>query len=90
MTDTFEDEIRKVARSVATKAAADACDLSESTEALKVLTQYYALRLKHRENTDDEDDTFDGIAGRLADIDKQEEPNGRTPRVRSRARRSDA
>lgn len=89
MSDDFEKQISKLAKSVAQKA--EEAELPEATEALKVLTQLYALKLKHRPDDPDDDETFGGITDRLNKLQEAEDgaANG-TTRVRSRPRRADS
>lgn len=88
--DDFEKQIAKVAKAVADKAAT--AELPEATDALKVLTQLYALKLRHQDAPEDTDDeTFGGMAAQIAGLDKQEQPNGAaSARVRARPRRADS
>lgn len=82
--DDFEKELLTLVRHVVKKATQDATPFTESVDAFKQLTAYYALRLKHR--TGEDDDTDSGFSFDQAGLDTTEKPNGGQS-VRSRSRR---
>ena len=81
--DDFEKELLTLVRHVVKKATQDDTPFTESVDAFKQLTAYYALRLKHR--TDESDDTGNGFSFDQAGLNA-ETPNGGQS-VRSRSRR---
>lgn len=87
----FPDELDKLAKQVAAKAASADTPLQESVDALKALTPYYALLLKRKPDVPQDDGdapSFRNFQASLdADTTTEESPNGGA-QVRSRRRRN--
>lgn len=81
----FETELATLAKSIVQKAILGDTPFDESVDAFKALTTYYALRLKHKQGDDDEDDSEFSF-GKTSFAD-EEKPNGGQS-VRSRPRRA--
>lgn len=60
---SLREDLDKLASELAKRAMASDAALAESTDALKVLTGYYALLLKNKEQPEDESDAFDFSKG---------------------------
>lgn len=81
-TDPIDAEILKLVKHVVKKGVHDDTPFPESVDALKAVNTYYALRLKHKvEGEEDDGTSFDSFTAQL-----QEQTHGGTP-VRSRSRR---
>lgn len=85
----FDKALDDLATAIATKAAGTEVSLSESSEALKVLTAYYAAKKKESKSKGPADDPEDGTTmGDLANSVNgiEESTHGPAPRLRSRQR----
>lgn len=74
----FPDQLAKLARHVADKAALSDTPFSETLDALGKLTTYYALMLKNAGKSSDEDEdvpTISQMTARMREV--EEPPNGR-------------
>lgn len=59
MNDDLRCEMDKLATALAKAAGADATDMKDRIDAFKALTTWAALRLKHPDGPDDDEDAFD-------------------------------
>ena len=90
---TLKTTIEKIVSAIGTKAAEKDASLPEITDALKALTQYYAVLQKGKklDPDDSDEDTFDQFQASLTGEQPRltEEPkNGRNSSVRARSRAS--
>lgn len=85
MTD-LKTIVLEVAQAVADKAKEDSVPFAEKTDALKALTQLYAITRKHPDEDDESDGGFDFSKG--VQPASQDHTNGAAARVQPRRRPS--
>lgn len=62
MANKFEEELDALAEKIAAEAKQEGTKLPDRLDAMKVLTPYYALRLKHKPEDPDSSGTFADFA----------------------------
>lgn len=85
---SLKDDLQNLANSIARKATLSDTDLQQSVDALKALTQYYAVLQKGRK-ADDDDSSEGTFADFAAQIDESKGASNGAVRSRRRAAGTD-